>query len=180
MTTMTTTTTMMMMRQFWNLTTLTAVFLGVVASPVSGFASWLQCYVELDTDEVVMNHNIMGSNETDYDVNMQIKNANEESAEWSTTYKGESTLWVKLKLPEELAKQDMQWVVEASPSEIVEFVQVGPMCEGTRASSTNENHVILNIKDTSQKIELVAGYAAGHEAVVLTPVLVLSNKEQEL
>jgi hypothetical protein len=57
---------------------------------------------------------------------------------------------------------------------------VGPMCEGTRASSTNENHVILNIKDTSQKIELVAGYAAGHEAVVLTPVLVLSNKEQEL
>lgn len=167
------------MRRFWNLALAALFFLVVIIAPVSGFASWLRCYVELDTDEVVMNHRIVACQDSKHNVQIQIKNSNENS-EWSTTYKGESTLWVRLKFPEEMGQQDMQWVVEATPSENIEFVHVGPMCEGVRAFSTNEDHVILNIKDPSQEINLVAGYAGGHEAVVLSPVLVLNNIEQEL
>ncbi|CAJ1954624.1 unnamed protein product [Cylindrotheca closterium] len=153
-----------------------------ITSPVHGFASWLRCYVELETDEVVMNHHIQPSTVAEHDIPIQVQNSNDGT--WSstvpstiiqptatakTTTTTTTTLQIRLELPQELIRQDVQWVIEVTPEGAAEFVGNGRMCEGTRAHSRNEEPVTLTIKDGSTPLKLVAGYAAGHEAVVLTP-----------
>ena len=81
---------------------------------------------------------------------------------------------------QEYIAQDVQWVIEVTPEGAAEFVGHGRMCEGTRAHSKNDEAVTLTIKDKSAPIKLVAGYAAGHEAVILTkPMHIPHNKPTE-
>mmetsp|Transcript_37225 Transcript_37225/g.90418 ORF Transcript_37225/g.90418 Transcript_37225/m.90418 type:complete len:182 (+) Transcript_37225:167-712(+) len=153
------------------------LLLSTAVTPVHGFASWLRCYVELETDEVVMNHHIQPSSEAELKIPIQIKN---EETSWSSsapsiTNENDSILQIRLDFPEELIKQDVQWVIEVTPEGAAEFVDIGRMCEGTRAFSKNDEPVTLIINDASTPIKLVAGYAAGHEAVILTPPMHIGN-----
>ena len=100
---------------------------------------------------------------------------------------------VRIRLPNETkklfdsARKEVQWVLETS-DETAEIVS-SAMCEGRRGYSMRHDEVIiikLNAKDLKskdyEKVELVAGWATGHEAVTLTPSLSLThaNSQQEL
>ncbi|KAL3943433.1 MAG: hypothetical protein SGBAC_002515 [Bacillariaceae sp.] len=138
----------------------------IMATPVHGFASWLRCYVELETDEVVMNHYIQEPTTEEAKVPIQIKSTT--NGIWSST------------APKDMIRQDVQWVIEVTAPEqgAAVFVGNGVMCEGTRAHSKHDDPVTLQIKDASVPIQLVAGYAAGHEAVVLTPPMHINNNNE--
>lgn len=94
-----------------------------------------------------------------------------------------TTLKVRLKVPPTMAHEDVQFVVEAK-GEGVKFIDLGVMCDGSRAfSRRHDEHVILQINSTGgsggskDDVELVAGWASGHEAVKLTPMLTLRRNE---
>lgn len=161
--------------------TITTFFLCVIlfstVSPAQGFASWLRCYVELETDEVVMNHYIQPSDKAQHEIPIQIKSKDDTWSSSPPTNDNESKLQIRLDFPQEYIQQDVQWVIEVTPEGAAEFVGNGRMCEGARAFSKNDKPVTLTIQDTSTSIQLVAGYAAGHEAVILTKPMHIGNKK---
>jgi hypothetical protein len=126
-----------------------------------------------------MNHHIVPVEKSPRNVNLLIRTAKSGEG-WSTTYEGQDTLEIYLEFPLEVGDMDIQWVIEVLPEGSAQFIGAGRMCQGARAFSTNEIPVVLNIKDPTQHMQLVAGYAAGHEAVVLTPTLVLQNIKESL
>eukprot|EP00980_Cylindrotheca_fusiformis_P030198 scaffold24532_cov157-Cylindrotheca_fusiformis.AAC.1 len=131
-----------------------------------------------------MNYRIVSNEDAEHDVRILVKNADDPSSEWSSSFPSTgvshtttTTLWIKLQFPETMEYQDKtEWVIEASPSEAaVEFLGVGRMCEGKRNFSSGDRHAILKVTSSSEPttIRLVATYAAGFEAVSLTPALEL-------
>lgn len=168
---------------------------------VSGYASWLQCYIELDPIEVVMHHTIVEAKNARERVTIQVQDYYG-SMEWSTgddytlPTRSQSddrpiTLKVRLQVPASLESQSVQFVIELVGLEgeaekeggedvasAAEFVDRGVMCNGGRAfSQRHDEHVVLTIPATTnttpQPIQLVAIWAAGNEAVSLTPILTL-------
>jgi hypothetical protein len=151
--------------------------------PAHGFASWLKCYVDLtDESEVIMNYNIIPSNEARYaGVQIELKLAADDHWLDSLEYHGDRTSRVtaRLKVPYELADMDVQYVMETSSG--ASFVRP-KMCDGRRSHATHYGEsVVLEIDGSTETVELVAGYASGHEAVTMTKTLVLRRKKvQEL
>jgi hypothetical protein len=166
---------------------------------VSGYASWLKCYIDLDPTEVVMHHTIVEAENARERVTIQVQDYYG-STEWSTgddytlPRRSQSddrpiTLKVRLQVPASLESQSVQFVIELVGLEqkkeggedvapAAEFVDRGVMCDGGRAfSQRHDEHVVLTIPATTnttpQPIQLVAIWAAGYEAVSLTPVLTL-------
>jgi hypothetical protein len=160
---------------------------------VSGYASWLRCYVELDESEVIMHHHIIpADDEEPAGVSIQVQPYGTDQWLSESDFSIESTpitIKVRLDYPPQLQRQDVQWVIESSspssssPSTTeeegagagAEFIDRGVMCDGSRAFSRSQDHAILRIDDISKPIELVAGYAPGFEAVRLTPKFTISN-----
>jgi len=100
---------------------------------------------------------------------------------------------LRLRVPPKLKNKDVQFVVEAT-GEGVSFVGQGVMCDGKRAFSRQHDTPVLMqihtaVEDGGEadadadsdgsttahagNIELVAGWAAGYEAVKLTPTMIL-------
>jgi hypothetical protein len=131
-----------------------------------------------------------------------IYNTNNATTTTTTTATATTTTLLKLRLrvPPSLKRKDVQFVVEVI-GEGVSFVGQGVMCDGRRAfSQQHDKHVLLQMNYSKTKsatsttneienpddeasallglgdnIELVAGWAAGYEAVKLTPKMILSR-----
>jgi hypothetical protein len=98
---------------------------------------------------------------------------------------------IRLSIPEAAktmfvqARRDVQWVLETTKG--AKFVY-SEACKGTRGyAQRDDDKQILKILigesgDLPESIELIAGWASGHEAVTLTPKLILKQVklEQEL
>jgi hypothetical protein len=168
-------------------------------SPVDSYASWLKCYIELDQDEIVMHHPMVPPQDARHEAFIQVQPYG--SSEWiaaeeHTLGRGlkatrdpddstfVNTLKVRLQVPEhlEMMNEEVQFVVEAR-GENVAFMDVGVQCDGTRAfSRRHDEHVVLQINSTattssssSNVVELMAGWAAGYEAVTLTRIMTLKR-----
>lgn len=142
-------------------------------SKTNGFASWLNCYVELDEEEVIMNHPVTPAKDSPHPVTIQVRTETTDESKWSDTLTYPlgltTTVFTRLAIPPELANQDLQYVIEVSDGAI--FLE-GAVCDGKRAVGGSSGYIgKLVIDGTSAPpfIELVAGWATGHEAVKLTP-----------
>jgi hypothetical protein len=165
---------------------------------VSGYAAWLKCYVELDDTEVIMHHYVepfqSAREQVTIEVQQVLGGGGGEEEEWLSDYAlpAESkfpviTLNIRLQVPESL--RDVQYVMEVKGGNGTKFVDRGTMCDGKRSSSTKHYYPVtlqIPMDDQSNNIdpvELVAGWAAGREAVSLTNKLVIqraasSNNEE--
>lgn len=109
-------------------------------------------------------------------VEIEVKRAEDDDWSSSLEYPSESptTITARLKVPPSLSEQDVQFVMDTLGKGAV-FKQ--SLCEGRRVTSTHYSHaVVLEIDGSADSVELVAGYAAGHEAVTLTPILTLRRQ----
>jgi hypothetical protein len=145
------------------------------------FASWLQCYVDLDDTEVVMNHQIRRPDEALYaGVEIEVKFIDSDDSEWTTTglqYPAHrpSTVHARLRIPPAaLDYTDVQYVMETTVGGVF---HPATMCEGSRSHASSRQHVlVLNITGEVESVELWAGWATGHSAVSLTPRTILHRQ----
>jgi hypothetical protein len=171
---------------------------------VHGYAAWLKCFVELDPSEVIMNHLIVPYDKADIPgVELELKafTTEEELNEplgWVTgeyTYSVTTTtqpihIAIRLRIPEAAktmfvqARRDVQWVLETTMG--AKFVY-SEACKGTRGYAQRDDDkqilkILIGESNLPESIELIAGWATGHEAVTLTPKLILKQLklEQEL
>jgi len=149
-------------------------------SEVRAFAAWLKCYVDLlDEEEIIMNHEIVPASQAVHKgVEIEVKLAQDD--DWLSTieYPADTptTVTARLKVPPSLSHQEVQYVMDTVSKGAV-FKLPMSICEGRRASSTHYSQsVVLDIDGSTNTVELVAGYAAGHEAVTLTPTLVMRRQ----
>lgn len=149
----------------------------------SGFASWLKCYVDLDETEVVMNYPIQLQDEAPHLVEIELRLVadDSESDEWTVTdltYSADTDTKVhaRLRIPEELQGKDLQYVIETSKGAL--FVP-DVMCQGTRTHARSSSEIVeLVVSGEQESVELLAGWATGHEAVSLTPKTVLRRVDE--
>lgn len=146
-------------------------------NPVNGYASWLKCYVDLDASEVIMNRHVNEVDSAPHLVTVKVRL--EGTEEWldNLTFPSDSptTVDVRLAVPPALVEEDVQFVVETTDG--ATFAPPTMMCEGRRSfSRAYDEHVTLVLDGTTPTVSLKAGWAAGHEAVNLTPLLVLRKE----
>jgi hypothetical protein len=156
---------------------------------VEGFAAWLKCYVDLQDDsEVIMNNHIVMSENALHVVTIKVRPEGDTSMDaWvdHLVYEAgasvRTTIHAKLAVPAELQQRQVQYVMEVVSGNAT-FLSPA-MCGGKRAHATRSNDpVVLQIEGNSDHVELVAGFATGHEAVTLTKTLRLmqsSSKESD-
>ncbi len=174
---------------------LLAVLLISLVFPALSYASWLKCFVELDPIEVIMWNKVVPASESEYSVKIEIQpygyddnwvSASDDGTLHLPPARSEAplTLKVRLAVPPELQRQDVQFVIEAKTStsdmaaEAVEFIDRGVMCDGSRAFSRRHNEYVILQLHTSlhpslEYVTLTAGWASGMEAVTLTPTVTL-------
>jgi hypothetical protein len=145
-------------------------------NPVNGYASWLKCYVDLDAEEVIMNHRVNQVDDAPHLVTVKVRP--EGTEEWLDNYtfpsNSPTTVEVRLAVPPALSDEDVQFVVETTDGAKFTFPD---MCEGRRSfSRAYDEPVTLVVEGTTPTVSLKAGWAAGHEAVNLTPTLVLKKE----
>lgn len=155
----------------------TALFLKVPG--VDGFAAWLKCYVDLtDDEEIIMNNRIIPAKDAPLDVRIEVKFIQDD--EWTTSslfYPADrpSSVTLRLKVPPELANEDVQYVMETTIPGARFFRP--QTCEGRRSHASHYAIAsVLEIDGTTETVEIVAGYAKSHEAVTLTPRLILQRQ----
>ena len=164
---------------------------------VTAFAAWLKCYVDLlDADEIIMNQQVIPASQALHPgVEIEVKRAQDDDDDWgpSLTYPANAKTLVtaRLKVPAPLSKLDVQYVMDTistatnGSSSSNDNDDVGAkfqqaVCEGRRGhASHHTTPLVLEIDGTTETVQLVAGYAAGHEAVTLTPALVLQRQRRE-
>ncbi len=143
--------------------------------PAAGFAAWLKCYVELDSDEIIMNYDVLPSEQAKVP-GVEIMGRLSGTEEWireSLAFEKEQTFQLRLNVPDSLQAQNVQYVMEVS--EGARFAPAN-MCEGRRAhAGRHDTPVTLQVDGNSHEIVVWAGWATGHEAVSLTPKLVLKR-----
>lgn len=141
----------------------------------SGFAAWLKCYVELDSDEIIMNYDVLPPEDAKVPgvVLMSRSSGTDEWKSDSLTFEGEETFHFRLEVPDSLKAQSVQYVVEASEGALFSPAN---MCEGRRAhASRHDTPVTLKVDANSDEVFVWAGWATGHEAVSLTEKMVLKR-----
>ena len=153
----------------------TLFLLSLLFAYTTGFAAWLKCYVELDTDEIIMNYDVL-SPEYAKVPGVVLMSRSSETDAWKTdslTYEGEEAFHFRLDVPDSLKTQSVQYVMEASEGAL--FAPAN-MCEGRRTHATrHDTSVTLKVDGTKDEVFVWAGWAIGHEAVTLTPKMVLKR-----
>lgn len=148
--------------------------LGTLLIHANAYPSWLQCFVDLDESEIIMNYPVLLPEVAPHWVSLEVRR--EGDKEWTTegfTYEEdeELTIEVRLRVPEALRTVDVQYVVETT--EGAKF-QKPVMCQGSRSYARSYDEAVrLEIDGSEEKVEVWGGWATGHEAVSLTPKLVL-------
>lgn len=158
---------------------LTLLVLFSLANNVSAYASWLQCFVGLETDEVVMNHRIVPFEDADHEVKIEIE-AND-GGDWlqprDFTYSDNETIKLRLMVPPELKNENVQYVMETTEGGVF---SPDTMCDGKRAFARQYNDpVTLELSGEQNAVQIWAGWATGHEAVRLTEKVTLWKKVQQ-
>ena len=143
------------------------------------YASWLKCYVELDESEVVMNDFIQSYADASTKVELVVRGA--DGGAWFSELKAASGRLVHAKLQNVPA--NAQFVMEVS--EGGRFVG-SQQCDGRRVHGSGDQEFALELllENSSGTVEVVAGWAQGHEAVKLTSratvsVMVAEEVEEE-
>jgi len=161
---------------------------GMLTTSVQGYASWLQCFIDLDESEVVMNHHIRPASDSDYLVQIEAKlhDGNDDN-DWTTSglaFPADqmSVVALRLKVPSQLQHTTVQYVMETT-SAGASFVQAPTKCNGSRSHGNQYDEVVHLQVDgtlaTTTQVELVAGWATGHAPVTLTPRLVLTRQQRQ-
>jgi hypothetical protein len=146
----------------------------------NGFAAWLKCYVDLtDTHEIIMNNRITQSADARFPgVRIELKRPDDDHWFDRIDYPSgqATTLMARLKVPNELSEMDVQYVIDIlTPG--ASFVRPN-VCDGRRATATHfASPVVFEITGDTTVVELIAGYATGHEAVTLTETLILRRQD---
>jgi hypothetical protein len=152
------------------------LFLSVWFVPAAGFAAWLKCYVELDTDEIIMNYDVLPPEQAKVP-GVEIMGRESGTDEWireSLTFEKEQSFQLRLHVPDD-SLQNVQYVMEVSAG--ARFVPAN-MCEGRRThAARHDTPVTLQVDGNSDEVVVWAGWATGHEAVSLTPKLILKRTE---
>jgi hypothetical protein len=148
------------------------------AKTISGYAAWLKCFIDLDDSEVIMNYNVVAAEDSPHHVRIlpiRTDSPTDITAAWTTTsinYAAdtETRLNLTLAVAEDLAKLDVQYVMETSDG--AQFA-TRRMCEGRRSHGKAYDAATVLVVDGSQaQVEVWAGWATGHSAVHLTEKLV--------
>ena len=165
------------MRQAKRITMQTLLFvLSMLFAQTSGFAAWLKCYVELDTDEIIMNYDVLPP-EAAKVPGVVLIGRSAGTDEWKRdilTFEGEEMFQFRLDIPDSLiAAQNVQYVIEASEGALFSPAN---MCEGRRTHANRHDiPVTLKVDGNSDEVFVWAGWATGHEAVSLTHKMVLKR-----
>jgi hypothetical protein len=139
-----------------------------------GYASFLKCFVDLDETEVIMNRYVVPVKKSREYVTIEVQT---ENGDWTSDfqYSGSepTTIQARLQVPHELEDDPVQFVMETTEGAVFTTPK---MCEGRRSFSLNyADPVTLQISGEEGSVTLLAGWAAGHEAVTLTPKLLLKR-----
>lgn len=126
-----------------------------------------------------MNQKVKSEKDAPYKVKVEVRP--EGSNEWTQnfTYPKDSltSIEVRLSVPPALQEEDVQFVVETSDG--AKFVEP-IMCEGRRSfARAHDEAVTLVLEGSTDTVMLKAGWAAGYEAVALTPSLVMQMEPSE-
>jgi hypothetical protein len=166
-------------RSFLLLPLVALLFLFTTPPAVHGFASYLlsrsNCWTELSTDEVIMNQHVVAADASE-DASMRVR---VKESEDDTTY----TLSPTTSFPITLALQvvtdrietnsDYQFVLEVNATEGEEdvvFFENGSCDHHKRVAGRGREIVELTLT-AATTAQVYAGWACGHEAVRLTPIL---------
>jgi hypothetical protein len=169
-------------RSFLRVAAATLILLQQLGSvEVEGFAAWLKCYVDLQDDsEVIMNNHIVMSEHAEHIVTIKVRPEGDTRMDaWADQLVYQTgvttTIQAKLEVPVALQqRRQVQYVMEVVSGNATFLSPV--MCGGKRAHATHyRDTVLLRIEGTSDHVELVAGFATGHEAVTLTKTLKLTS-----
>lgn len=153
---------------------------------IHGFANNLVgsttgCMTELDTSEVIMNSVVKAAEESDFPkmhlVVIEDDN-NMESPFHYTPSEEQFTIAFVNPYSKDEFREDIQFVMDVEgPAEFVGGGAIG--CEGNKrvaARLFNGGQVQLKLLDPTASLRIWAGWATGHEAVRLTPNLLLEPK----
>ncbi|GAX19599.1 hypothetical protein FisN_19Hh178 [Fistulifera solaris] len=148
---------------------LVTVFFFFGPRPTQSFATYLlsrsNCWTDLSTDEVIMNHRVVSHEESD-DPMMHIRLVHGPLPA-GTTFPTKVALQVLTENP----STDYQYVMEVNGTGAA---FVGGSCDmDRRIAGRSKDIVELTLNDASAPVTVWAGWAAGHEAVRLTPELVI-------
>lgn len=174
---------------------LLSLFLAICLSTrtVCGFADNLVttsvgCMTDLDTSEVIMNNVVKSAEESDYPkMHLVVVDDDENHIESPYQYSASATTLQIAFVNPYSAKEyadggDLQFVIDVVEGS-AEFIEGGALgCDKNKRVSSRLFHgdtVKLQINDPSSTVKLVGGWAAGHEAVRLTPILELDPKKEE-
>jgi hypothetical protein len=124
-----------------------------------------------------MNRHVLEVDDAPHLVTVKVRPVGTE--EWldNFTYSADAltSIEVRLAVPTALMEDDVQFVVETTDG--ATFTSPN-MCEGKRSfSRAYDEHVTLVLEGSTDTVSLKAGWAAGHEAVSLTPKLVLTKEQ---
>jgi hypothetical protein len=153
------------------------LILVLLVPAAKAYASWLKCYVDLDSSEVVMNHPIEELEDAEHIVEIEVREIG--TKKWTQEFvypaKAETTIEARLKLPDGIERVTYQYVMETTAG--AKFFQPD-MCEGRRSFGRKvSEYVKLKIKPGQGSITLWAGYAKEFGVVSLTEKLVLRQEE---
>lgn len=158
----------------------------VLLPTAEGYASWFQCYVDLDESEIVMNQQIATVEQAPHTVELQASvDGGETFLTEGIRYAADQTTKFKIKVkpPPVLMKTNMQYVVEVastfndgskgdnSDAAVFTFPK---MCDGRRSFGRNyDETVTLEVNGKADSLEVWGGWATGFGQVSMTPRLVL-------
>ena len=159
-----------------------------LAGLASGYPSWLKCYIEFDDEEeIIMNSPIVPLEKAGHQVDILVSSDDGETwtkdnLEFST--EDMTTFLVRFDAPEALRYRELHYILEVRGRKGAVFERGS--CDGRRIHGTLAQQATLVVngssegEDADEAIELIGGWAAGHEAVKLTSVTTLHPEEQEL
>ena len=145
----------------------------------AGYASWLQCYVEFDDTEVVMNHRIVSAENANKKLNLQIRPQGSDtwidsssSLSAATSVTPGTIYEARFDLSEALSQEPefeaLQFVMEISEGGSFAEDKTSH-CENLRAHGDGNRPVLFTADGTTESVGLVGAWAIGHSAVSLTP-----------
>ena len=145
------------------------------------------CMTDLSTDEVIMNEEVLPPEESDFpEMHLAVLDQNENAVQGTTVEYDPFAKTIQIAFVNPYSKSefrdDLQFVVEiegpTEDSRAAEFVTAESIgCDNNRRASgrllSNQAAMVLQINDPTAKLRLWGGWATGHNAVRLTPDLIL-------
>eukprot|EP00815_Leptocylindrus_aporus_P002145 CAMPEP_0116067542 /NCGR_PEP_ID=MMETSP0322-20121206/11101_1 /TAXON_ID=163516 /ORGANISM="Leptocylindrus danicus var. apora, Strain B651" /LENGTH=360 /DNA_ID=CAMNT_0003554429 /DNA_START=61 /DNA_END=1140 /DNA_ORIENTATION=+ len=149
---------------------------------VHAFAAWLcegsHCWTDLMEGEVIMNHPAKLQSPSASDDGIRIRLLDYENSDMpyaTSTYLANDRVWVRADFNSD---SDYQYVLEVSEGGTFE----NGGCDGRRVSGygNKQESFALTFSGEHETVEIWGGWARGHEAVNITPKLVLKRYDDNM